>query len=85
MRLKKIKKYYKQIRVSNFWSNKYTGYKKDGDRNKTLPIEEYLNHIRPYFKYMINNLKKSDTRKFQLAISNNFIFLIDNDEEDIMH
>ena len=29
----------------------------------------------------MNNLKKSDTQKIQLAIANNFISSIDNDEE----
>ena len=28
-----------------------------------LSVEEYLNKIRPYLKDIINNLKKSDTRK----------------------
>ena len=29
--------------------------------NKTLSIKEYLDEIKPYWKYIINNLKKSDT------------------------
>ena len=33
----------------------------------------------------MNNLKKSDTQKIQLAIANNFISSIDNDEERVMH
>ena len=36
-------------------------------------------------KDVINNLKKSDTRKIQLAIANNFISFIDNDEDHVMH
>ena len=52
---------------------------------KTLSVEEYLNKIRPYLKGIINNLKKSDTWKIHLAISNNFISSIDNDEESLMH
>ena len=31
----------------------------------------------------MNNLKKSDTQKIQLAIANNFISSIDNDEERV--
>ena len=40
-------KYYKPVRVSNFWSNSYTEYESNGDRNKALSVEEYLklNHI----------------------------------------
>ena len=63
--------YHKSVRVSNFWSNSYTEYEIDGDRNKTLSVEEYLNKVNPYLKDIINNLKKSDTCKIQLAIANN--------------
>ena len=63
--------YHKSVRVSNFWSNSYTEYEVDGDRNKTLSVEEYLNKVNPYLKDIINNLKKSDTCKIQLAIANN--------------
>ena len=34
---------------------------------------------------MVNNLKKSDTWKIQLAIVNNIISSIDNDKEYVMH
>ena len=37
--------YYKPVRVSNFWSNSYIEYESNGDRNKTLSVEEYLNKI----------------------------------------
>ena len=66
--------YYKLVRVSNFWSNSYIECKNNGDRNKVLLVEEYLNH-----------LKNSFTWKVQLTIANNFISFIDNDEERIMH
>ena len=39
-------------------------YNSNGDRNKTLSVEEYLNKIRQYLKDIImNNIKKSDTCK----------------------
>ena len=50
-----------------------------------LSVEEYLNKIRPCLKNIINILKKSDTWKIQLTIANNFISLIDNDEECVMY
>ena len=81
----KQENYHKPVRVGNFWSNNYIKYKSNGDRNKTLSVEEYLNKIRPYLKDIINNLKKSDTWKIQLTIANNFISSIDNDEEHVMH
>ena len=50
--------YYKPLRVSNFWSNKYIEFERNGDRNKTLSFEEYLNKIRRYLKDIVNNLQK---------------------------
>ena len=77
--------YYKLVRVINFWSNNYIEYENNSNRNKTLSLEEYLNKIRPYLKDIINNLKKSDKQKIQLAISINSISFIDHDEERVMH
>ena len=48
-------------------------------------MEEYLSEIRSHLKDIINNLKKSDTWKFQLIMANNFISSINNDEERVMH
>ena len=66
-------------------SKKYVEYESDGDRNKTLSVEEYLNKIRLHLKDIINNVKQSDTLKIQLIIVINFISSIDNDEERVMH
>ena len=77
--------YYKLVRVSFFGANIYIEYKSNSDRNKTLSVEKYLNKIRPYFKDIINNQKKSDTEKIQLKIAINFISSIDNDEERVMY
>ena len=71
--------------MTNFWSNNYIEYKSNGDRNKTLSLEEYLNNITLYLKDIINNLKKPGRWKIQLTIANNFISSIDNDEEHVMH
>ena len=60
---KEEKNYYKPVRVRNFWSNNNIEYKSNGDKNKTLSVEEYLNKISPSLKDIINNLKKSDTWK----------------------
>ena len=70
----------KPIGVNTFWSNNYTEYGSNGDKNKTPSVSEYLNKVRPYLKDIINNLKKSDMWKIQLTIANNFISSIDNDE-----
>ena len=55
--------YYKPVRANNFWSNNYTEYESNGDRNETLSVEEYLKKFRLYLKDIVNNLKKSDTWK----------------------
>ena len=67
------------------WSNDYMEYESNGDRNKTLSVEEYLNKVRPYLKNIANNLKKSDSCEIQLKIANNIISSIGNDEERVMH
>ena len=77
--------YYKQVRVSNFWSNNYIEYESNNHRNKTLSAEEYPDKIRPYLKDIINNLKKSEVWKIQLTKAINFFYSIDNDEECVMH
>ena len=35
--------YYKPVRVNNFSSNNYIEHESNGDRNKTLSVELYLN------------------------------------------
>ena len=49
----------------NFWSNNYIEYKSNGDRNKTVSVEECLNKNRSYLKDIINNLKNFDSSKIQ--------------------
>ena len=81
----KEKNHYKSVRLRNFWSNNYIEYKSNSDRNKTLSIEECLDTIRPYLKYIINNLKSLSRKS---SINNRgvkFIFLIDNDKERKIH
>ena len=53
-------KYYKQIRVGNFWNNNYIKYESKGDRNKNLSMKKYLENIKPYLRDIIINLQKSD-------------------------
>ena len=61
-------------------------YESRGDKNKTLSIDEYLNKIRAYLKYIINDLKrKYHTWKIQLTIAINFMSSKDNDEELVIH
>ena len=76
----------KPVRVNNFLSNNYIECESNGDRNKTLSVEEQLYKIRPYLRDIINVLKQSDTWKIQLTITINFISSKDdNDEGCVMH
>ena len=84
MSIKREKININQYRVNNYWSNNYNKCERNGDRNKTLSVEKYLNKIWPYLKDIINNLQKSDILKIHLTIANNFIS-IDNDEQRVMH
>ena len=68
------KDYHKPVIVSSFYSDNYIKYENNGDRNKTLSIKKYFDKIRPHLKDVIDNLKKSDTRKIQLAVAINSIF-----------
>ena len=67
-----LKKKYKLVRVNNFWSNNYIEYECNGDRNKALFVEDYLNKISSYLKDIINNTRKCDTCTIQLTIANTF-------------
>ena len=78
------KDYYKPVRVGNFWSNNYIEYESNRDRNKTLSVQEYLIETRTYLKYIIIDLKKSDTWNVQLTVAINFISSEDNEEESVM-
>ena len=49
-------------------------YESNGDKNKNLSVEEYLNKIKPYLKDIIIDLQNSSTWKIQLTTAINFIF-----------
>ena len=81
------KDYLKTEKVNKIHSDNYIIYERRVDKNKTLTIEEFLNKIRPYFKDIINDLKKTKylTWKIQLTIAINFVSSENNDEEHVMH
>ena len=82
---KEEENYYKPVILNNFQSNNYIEYKSNGDKNKILSVEEYLNKIWPYLKDIKNDLKKSGSWKIQLTIAINSSSIDDNDEERVMH
>ena len=54
---KKDKYYYEPIRISSAFEDNFIEYESNDEKDKTLPIEEYLDKIRPYLSNMINDHK----------------------------
>ena len=77
--------YHEPKRLSNFWNNNYIEYESNGDKNKNLSLDEYLNKIKPYMSNITIGLQNSDAWKIQLTIAANFISLKDGEEERVMH
>ena len=49
--------YYEPVRINNVFNSNYIEYESNGDKDKTLSIEKYLNEIKPYLSKMINDHK----------------------------
>ena len=49
--------YFERKRVSNFLNNNYIEYESNGDRNKNLSLDRYLDKIEPYFRDVIIDRK----------------------------
>ena len=77
--------FYKPAKAGNILSNNLIEYENNGDRNKTLLNEEYLNKSRPYLKDVLNDPKKSDASNFQVMIAIKSMTSKDNEEERVMH
>ena len=77
--------YYKPKRVSNFWNNNYIEYGSNGDKNRNLWLEEYLNEIEACLRNIITDLQNFDAWKIQLTIAINFISSKDCEKECVMH
>ena len=75
----------KIIWQKNFWNNNYIEYESNGDSNKDLTLEKYLDKLKPYLRDIIIDLQNSDTWKIHLTIAISFIPLKDVDGERLMH
>ena len=73
--------------VSNFWNNNYIEYESNGDKNRNLSLDEYLNKVKPWetLRNIIIDLQNSDIWKVQLTIAVNFTSSKDLEEERVMH
>ena len=76
--------YCKPVRVSNFCSNNYTECESNGDRNKTLLVEEYLNKIRPYLKKRRWRGTCNYEERVMYLKSNNVEIMINDEAEKVM-
>ena len=78
--------YYKPIIANGAFNNNYIQYENKGHKDKILAISEYLDMIRPYLVYMINDHKNQSEWKILLSAEINFISSKpDSDETRIMH
>ena len=77
--------YYKHKTISNFWNNNYIESESNGNKNKNLSLDKYLNKIEPYLRSIIIDLQNSDTWKIQLIIAVTFISSKNAEEEPVMH
>ena len=72
--------YYEPKRVNNFLNSNYI--ESNGDKNRDLSLDEYLNNISPYLRNIIIDLRNFDTWRIQLTTAINSK---DAEEEWLMH
>ena len=77
--------YYKPIRTGNASSSNYIEYESNGDKDKSLPVNEYLNKIIPNLSDMINDLKTQGEWKIELTMDVNYMPSKDSKETRTMH
>ena len=59
--------------MSNFCNKSYIEYESNGDKDRNLSLDEYLNKTEPYLRNIIIDLQYSNTWKIELIIAINFI------------
>ena len=75
--------YYEPKKIKGAFNDNYIEYESNGDQDKRLSIEEYLNMIRPYLSNTIDDHK--DEWKIQLTMEINFISIKDSSETHPIH
>ena len=84
--LSNYKDYYRPVIVNGAFNNNYVMYESNGDKNKILSPNEYLDKIRSYLVDMVNDHKNKGEWKIQLTAVINFISSKpDSDETCIMY
>ena len=77
--------YYKPIRTGNIFSSNYIEYQSNGNKDKTLFIDDYIDKTERYLNDLIDNHKTKGEWKIQLTMAINFISSKDSDETRTMH
>ena len=76
--------YYKPIFVKSSFKENYKYYESQGDKDKKLSVEQYLDMIKPYLSDLINENKaienNSNEWKIQINMHVNFVSSNDNGE-----
>ena len=71
---------YYPVKINNVFNNNCIKFKSNGDKDRILSIEEYLDKIRPYSSSMINYLKKLSEWKVHLTKAINFMICNETNE-----
>ena len=66
MFLNQKKGYYEQVEIESGFDVNFIAYVFNGDKDKTLLLDEYLEIIKTYLKNVISSLKESGEWKTQL-------------------
>ena len=74
--------YHKSIKTNSAFNGNYIEYKSNGDRDKNLSPNKYIDMIKPYLSDIINDNKKC---KIRLTMRINFISSKDLRETCTMH
>ena len=59
--------YYEPLRIGNAFNSNYIEYESNGDKDRKLTINEYIDKIRPYLDNMIKDLKIQGEWKIQFG------------------
>ena len=74
------KDHYKPVKIESAFSNNYTEYKYNWDKNKTLLFKDYLDKIKPYLSDITNYHKTQGEWKIHLTMVINFFTSKDFEE-----
>ena len=77
--------FYEPKRINNFQNYNYIKHESNGDKNRNLSLDEYLDKIESYLRNIIISLQNLGTWKIQLTIEINIIYSRDTEEERVMH